>query len=118
MQESFKKRTSNEFLSKSLSFKTEEEDDEDIPDMEDYEEEEDEATYTPAPSTTNASSGTPAASASSNDMSNSNILQTRTYDVMISYDKYYQTPRVWLYGYDENRAPLKAEQMLEGMCCT
>lgn len=30
MQESFKKRTSNEFLSKSLSFKTEEEDDEDL----------------------------------------------------------------------------------------
>jgi len=25
----------------------------------------------------------------------------RTYDVMITYDKYYQTPRVWLIGYDE-----------------
>ena len=26
------------------------------------------------------------------------ILRTRTYDVSISYDKYYQTPRMWLFG--------------------
>ncbi|XP_023521025.1 autophagy-related protein 3-like isoform X2 [Cucurbita pepo subsp. pepo] len=32
---------------------------------------------------------------------NDNILRTRTYDVSITYDKYYQTPRVWLTGYDE-----------------
>lgn len=32
-----------------------------------------------------------------------NLLQVRTYDVMITYDKYYQTPRVWLIGYDEVR---------------
>lgn len=29
------------------------------------------------------------------------ILQVRTYDVFITYDKYYQTPRLWLFGYDE-----------------
>lgn len=29
------------------------------------------------------------------------ILQTRTYDLYITYDKYYQTPRLWLFGYDE-----------------
>ena len=29
------------------------------------------------------------------------ILQTRSYDLSITYDKYYQTPRLWLYGYDE-----------------
>lgn len=29
------------------------------------------------------------------------IIQTRTYDLNITYDKYYQTPRLWLYGYDE-----------------
>lgn len=29
------------------------------------------------------------------------ILQTRTYDLYINYDKYYQTPRLWLFGYDE-----------------
>ncbi|XP_074657707.1 ubiquitin-like-conjugating enzyme ATG3 [Tubulanus polymorphus] len=43
----------------------------------------------------------------------SGILQTRTYDLYISYDKYYQTPRLWLYGYDENRQPLTVEQMYE-----
>ena len=35
--------------------------------------------------------------------SESGVLQTRTYDLNISYDKYYQTPRLWLYGYDEVR---------------
>lgn len=30
-----------------------------------------------------------------------NILHTRTYDISITYDKYYQTPRVFLFGYDE-----------------
>ena len=29
------------------------------------------------------------------------ILSTRTYDLNITYDKYYQTPRLWLFGYDE-----------------
>jgi len=32
---------------------------------------------------------------------NNNLLQVRTYDVMITYDKFYQTPRIWLIGYDE-----------------
>uniref|UniRef100_A0A3P9JIP0 Ubiquitin-like-conjugating enzyme ATG3 n=1 Tax=Oryzias latipes TaxID=8090 RepID=A0A3P9JIP0_ORYLA len=32
------------------------------------------------------------------------ILQTRTYDLYITYDKYYQTPRLWLFGYDEVRS--------------
>ena len=36
----------------------------------------------------------------------SGILQTRTYDLNITYDKYYQTPRMWLYGYDEVRSGL------------
>ena len=30
---------------------------------------------------------------------------------MISYDKYYQVPRFWLVGYDEDRQPLKASQV-------
>ncbi|KDO49954.1 hypothetical protein CISIN_1g0209312mg, partial [Citrus sinensis] len=29
------------------------------------------------------------------------------------YDKYYQTPRVWLTGYDESRMLLKTELILE-----
>ncbi|GAV89035.1 Autophagy_N domain-containing protein/Autophagy_act_C domain-containing protein/Autophagy_Cterm domain-containing protein [Cephalotus follicularis] len=42
-----------------------------------------------------------------------NILRTRTYDVSITYDKYYQTPRVWLTGYDESRMLLQPESVLE-----
>ena len=41
------------------------------------------------------------------------ILQTRTYDMYILYDKYYQTPRMFLYGYDEQKKPLKEQQMFE-----
>lgn len=41
----------------------------------------------------------------------SGILPTRTYDLNITYDKYYQTPRLWLTGYDESRKPLSIEEM-------
>ena len=41
-------------------------------------------------------------------------MHTRTYDLMISYDKYYQVPRFWLVGYDESRQPLKPKQV--GAC--
>lgn len=38
---------------------------------------------------------------SDNDAAKANLLQVRTYDVMITYDKFYQTPAIWLLGYDE-----------------
>lgn len=41
------------------------------------------------------------------------VIHTRTYDLHITYDKYYQTPRLWVVGYDENRQPLSVEQMYE-----
>ncbi|KAL9904159.1 ubiquitin-like-conjugating enzyme ATG3 [Glossina fuscipes] len=45
--------------------------------------------------------------------SGDSVLHTRTYDLHITYDKYYQTPRLWVIGYDENRKPLTVEQMYE-----
>lgn len=42
-----------------------------------------------------------------------NIVKTRTYDLYITYDKYYQTPRMWLFGYDEHRQPLTSPQIFE-----
>lgn len=42
-----------------------------------------------------------------------NIVKTRTYDLSMTYDKYYQTPRVWLFGYDENEQPLTHEQLFQ-----
>uniref|UniRef100_A0A1Y1LY63 Ubiquitin-like-conjugating enzyme ATG3 n=1 Tax=Photinus pyralis TaxID=7054 RepID=A0A1Y1LY63_PHOPY len=41
------------------------------------------------------------------------IIHTRTYDLHITYDKYYQTPRLWLTGYDENHKPLTVEQVYQ-----
>ncbi|KAL5571824.1 hypothetical protein UlMin_021421 [Ulmus minor] len=80
-------------------------DEEDIPDMADYEEagnvdESDPATLQPTYRVVH-------------DSDNDNILHTRTYDVSITYDKYYQTPRVWLTGYDESRMLLQPELVLE-----
>ncbi|WVF65955.1 hypothetical protein IAT40_000693 [Kwoniella sp. CBS 6097] len=42
-----------------------------------------------------------------------NLLQVRTYDVMISYDRHYQVPRIWLFGYDENKSPLTPAQVFQ-----
>ncbi len=41
------------------------------------------------------------------------IVATRTYDLNITYDKYYQTPRLWLFGYDESNRALTVDQMYE-----
>ncbi|CAG8646391.1 10337_t:CDS:2 [Funneliformis mosseae] len=81
---------------------------EDIPDIEDVEdglvEEEDPATLA---TTSNV------VVSSHDDGPSDKILQVRTYDVFITYDKYYQTPRMWLYGYDEHRRPLTSVQIFE-----
>ncbi|CAI2350210.1 unnamed protein product [Caenorhabditis sp. 36 PRJEB53466] len=41
------------------------------------------------------------------------VEKVRTYDLHICYDKYYQVPRLFLMGYDENRRPLTVEQTYE-----
>lgn len=41
------------------------------------------------------------------------IVHTRTYDIYICYSKYYQTPHLFLIGFDEKRKMLSMEQMFE-----
>lgn len=41
------------------------------------------------------------------------ILATRTYDLNITYDNYYRTPRLWLFGYSEKQYPLGEKEMYE-----
>lgn len=41
------------------------------------------------------------------------VVHTRTYDLLISYDKYYSVPKFWLVGYDESHQPLPTKQVLE-----
>ncbi|GMI24894.1 hypothetical protein TeGR_g2615, partial [Tetraparma gracilis] len=43
----------------------------------------------------------------------SNVVSCRTYDMSITYDKYYQTPRVWLQGYAPDLSPLSGSAMFE-----
>eukprot|EP01120_Amphizonella_sp_Union-15-10_P008258 TRINITY_DN2935_c0_g1_i1.p1 TRINITY_DN2935_c0_g1~~TRINITY_DN2935_c0_g1_i1.p1 ORF type:complete len:294 (+),score=69.55 TRINITY_DN2935_c0_g1_i1:34-915(+) len=71
-------------------------DDEDIPDMETFNED------------NNLIQDDVATSQSDK---NDAIIKNRTYDLTISYDQYYQTPKVWLFGYDENRQPLPPDQI-------
>lgn len=44
---------------------------------------------------------------------NSNIIKVRTYDLSITYDKYYQTPRIYLMGYSDTGSPLTGEEMMQ-----
>ncbi|WOL10203.1 autophagy-related protein [Canna indica] len=81
------------------------EEEEDIPDMADYEDSESFVETDPA---TLQSTYIVA-----KEPEDDNILRTRTYDISITYDKYYQTPRVWLTGYDESRMPLQPELVFE-----
>ena len=86
-------------------------DDDAIPDMDDFDmcgdDEEDDASAL-RPSNAASAGGTANSSADS-----SHILKTRTYDISITFDKYYQTPRVWLNGYDESRTALDPKKALE-----
>jgi len=45
--------------------------------------------------------------------SGDNIVKTRTYDLHITYDKYYQVPRLWLLGYNEDKMYLSIPEMNE-----
>jgi ubiquitin-like-conjugating enzyme ATG3 len=40
-------------------------------------------------------------------------VKTRSYDLSITYDKYYQVPRLWLFGYDADGRPLTQDQVKE-----
>jgi ubiquitin-like-conjugating enzyme ATG3 len=44
---------------------------------------------------------------------NYNLVKVRTYDLSITYDKYYQTPRVWMIGRTASDQPLTAKEMME-----
>ncbi|KAJ6393923.1 hypothetical protein OIU77_023209 [Salix suchowensis] len=81
------------------------EEEEDIPDMADFEDPDNLIESDPATLQTTY--------LVAHEPDDDNILRTRTYDVSITYDQYYQTPRVWLTGYDESRMLLQPELVLE-----
>merc|ERR1712048_1477511 len=73
----------------------------------------DPASMTNAPASGSAGSAGPAGDYLVADAPDAHVVRTRTYDLSITYDKYYQTPRLWLFGYDENGEPLKHDQVYE-----
>lgn len=52
-------------------------------------------------------------STQSEELEREETMRIRTYDISITYDKYYQTPRIWLFGYNEHGVPLKPEDVFE-----
>lgn len=99
----------------------EEEDEDDIPDLDDLEivdgDDIDEAALPPAAVAAAAAARAAKKAASDHHRpqgsNNDNVVRVRTYDLSISYDKYYQVPRFWLAGFDEDRRPLGAGALLE-----
>eukprot|EP01083_Nonionella_stella_P308200 1086364_1 len=86
------------------------EEEDEYADMEEFEDEnviEDEAAI-PAGAT-----GTMSNTDKNADSADDNIVKTRTYDMSITYDKYYQTPRIFLMGFSSDAQPLTGEQMLD-----
>jgi ubiquitin-like-conjugating enzyme ATG3 len=82
------------------------EEDDEYADMEEFEDDnvmEDEAA---APTATGSPHGS---------LMSDNIMKVRTYDLSITYDKYYQTPSVWMIGYKstDSSQPLTGEEMFE-----
>lgn len=80
-------------------------DDDDPCDMEEFAEsgmleKMDPATAVQAPPKPEPPTAAAATSSKDND-GEGGIVKTRTYDLHITYDKYYQTPRLWVVGYDE-----------------
>ena len=63
--------------------------------------------------TSSNSSAKPAAFGAGPATDGGNLINVRTYDCLITYDKYYQTPRMWLVGYDEHGRLLKSLQIFE-----
>lgn len=88
----------------------------DFPDMEEFDDD-DNVLPPPTQHDPNAAAGTTGQPQSQTylraEEPEDNIVKTRTYDISIVYDKYYRTPRVYLFGYDEHRQPLTAEQIME-----
>ena len=73
----------------------------------------DEVTAVFAASTLSNGGGGTEFAATSTGSSSSSLLRTRRYDVSMTYDKYYRTPRIWLFGYDENGSPLSPTAVFE-----
>ncbi|KAK6590187.1 autophagocytosis protein [Cryptosporidium xiaoi] len=49
----------------------------------------------------------------SKNLENDSGDELRYYDISITYDKYFQTPRIWILGFDVNGTPLSTEEMVQ-----
>lgn len=89
----------------------------DIPDMDDEDDElgglGEGVVEADDPATANVHRGTTSQQGTVDAAKGSKLISVRTYDCLITYDKYYQTPRMWLVGYNESGQPLKPAEIFE-----
>lgn len=50
-----------------------------------------------------------------NEEEKNEVVNCRRYNISLTYDKYYATPRLWLQGYDEKKKPLEKEMFEDVM---
>ena len=88
-----------------------------IPDMDDYAEDDDPVSHMishdPHVTSPTPKAVAPATKDVAPPTEEVGIIRTRTYDLNITYDNFYRTPRLWLFGYDERQIPLSEEDTYE-----
>lgn len=89
-------------------------DDDEYADMEDFEDdnilqEEDDDINAEQATTTTTAEGSNSNKNNHDDL----IVKVRTYNLSITYDKYYQTPRIWMLGTSAAGQPLSGKEMME-----
>ena len=70
-------------------------------------------TTTKEPITPPTATTTSTTTTTTNTDHNEYLVKVRTYDLSITYDKYYQTPRVWMIGTSDTGQPLTAQEMMQ-----
>ncbi len=75
-------------------------DDGDIPDMDSYSNEDNVD-----------DSAVPVAAGAAGGGGKDHLVQSRSYDISITYDNYYATPKMWLFGYSETGVPLTPQEI-------
>jgi len=89
-------------------------DDADVMELDDEDLMDEDPAVAPPAAVPTADKGAPAKGDSAmTDDGDDDVLRTRTYDLFITYDHFYRTPRVWLSGYDEQMKPLQPAQVFE-----
>jgi len=109
-----KQQTNEQNQASSSDAAAQDDGDDEYADMEDFEDdnilqEEDDDINAEQATTTTSTEESNANKNNNDDL----IMKVRTYNLSITYDKYYQTPRIWMLGTSASGQPLSGKEMME-----